>query len=974
MRCKKVISFLVCYFFATHSLFAGINVVRSEGVSITGTDGITYIGTSGVSVAGADGYLSYLSNNISITDIDGVPMTGVDGVSVSGADGVTVSGTDGVSVTGADGVSISGADGVSISGTDGVSVTGADGNVYSAQYIVVQKPNGVSVSGADGVSIAGADGITVSGSDGVSVTGADGVTVSGTDGVSVSGADAIIGFGPEGVRFELVNPAGVSVSGADGVSVTGADGVSVTGADEIVVFGKEETFDNNGFQSLDPEIAILLNQITDDSNVNAVIAFHQYPTPADVTQLQTIGILGGTKYEVIPVIAVTATKSQLIEVSRMPTVRSIYGNRTIEFNTDPYLVKTGVDQVSSDEDLIVHNSGRPVSGRSVTVAVLDTGVNALHNDLVGRVVQNVRLVDSQSLPSGFSSPAPIENLTNTDLVSGHGTFVAGIIAGNGSSSGGFYDGVAPGANILGLSAGDYNLTHVLAGFDYVLKHQQTYNVRVINCSFSAETIYDAHDPVNIATKMLRDNGVSVVFSAGNKGDSSGTINPYAQAPWTIGVGSTNKNGQISVFSSRGVFAKSGPTIVAPGESIVSLRSLPSMTGVFGIAGADQNRLTTSELPYYTTASGTSFAAPQVAGAIALMVQVNADLTPKEIKEILVRSATPSARSFANEAGAGMLNTYGAVLEAAFPDREFGYFRAVRDLNSVSFETETESIFGKILHPGLEISHRFSIPEDTLRATSHIAWSFGANDLGLKIVDSDEQVAGESNFLNITALTGRIEKVSLKKPTRGYYSAVAYHTAGVGTSQEVEGAVEITRVLYGKISDIKKLSNAETQAIKHSLSSYAMMTRSGNFHPKSKVSRYELAETLVRAGYAPQYIAGSRMFTDVKSLTERNAVESVQNHPQGAFFFDSSPGSEFNPHKNVSRLVAAVAFVRAAGLEYKTFTTVLPPNVADAFDIPIQYRGHVAVALLIGFLDLRGKEFKPDKDISRLDMAIALSKF
>ena len=70
----------------------------------------------------------------------------------------------------------------------------------------------------------------------------------------------------------------------------------------------------------------------------------------------------------------------------------------------------------------------PVTGRNVTVAVLDTGINSQHSDLAGKVVQNVRLVDTQSLPVTFAYPAPLENLTNTDLVSGHGTFVGGVIA------------------------------------------------------------------------------------------------------------------------------------------------------------------------------------------------------------------------------------------------------------------------------------------------------------------------------------------------------------------------------------------------------------------------------------------------------------------------------------------------------------------------------------------------------------------
>ena len=163
------------------------------------------------------------------------------------------------------------------------------------------------------------------------------------------------------------------------------------------------------------------------------------------------------------------------------------------------------------------------------------------------------LVDPQSVPAGFQNPVPIEDLPNTDLVEGHGTFVSGIIAGSGASSGGKYAGVAPGARLLGLSAGDVDLTNVLSGFDYLLDRGPQYNVRVVNCSFSASTVYDPNDPVNIATKMLTDAGISVVFSAGNSGPGNGTLNPYAAAPWVVSVGATDERGRLAGFSSRGNF-------------------------------------------------------------------------------------------------------------------------------------------------------------------------------------------------------------------------------------------------------------------------------------------------------------------------------------------------------------------------------------------------------------------------------------
>src|SRR6185503_4504852 len=227
---------------------------------------------------------------------------------------------------------------------------------------------------------------------------------------------------------------------------------------------------------------------------------------------------------------------------------------------------------------------------------------------------------------------------NTDQVYGHGTFVAGVIAGNGQQSSGKYAGVAPGANILGLSAGDASLLYILSGFDYLLGNAASFNVRVVNCSFSANTVFDVNDPVNIATKLLTDNGVNVVFSAGNTGPGQHTLNPYSIAPWVIGVGATDSKGRLASFSSRGDFASAlfRPTLVAPGVGVVSLRGsgIVNVTGAQGIANGDLQRLSSSELPYYTTASGTSFSAPQVAGTIALMLEVNPSLTPAGVRDIL----------------------------------------------------------------------------------------------------------------------------------------------------------------------------------------------------------------------------------------------------------------------------------------------------------------------------------------------------
>jgi serine protease AprX len=975
---RKMTGFLIMLILGFNSVSAGILISKTNGITLTGADGITLTGADGITLTGADSFLNYRSNGITLTGADGITLTGADGITLTGADSSTYTGTDGITLTGADGITLTGADGITLTGADGITLTGADGVTRQADSVIVRRPNGITLTGADGITLTGADGITLTGADGITLTGADGITLTGADGITLTGADGITLTGADGAISNLVSPSGITLTGADGITLTGADGITLTGADGITLTGADQTQNQtSGLQSVDPELAVRLNQMTDDSTINAVIAYHQYPTATDLARLRHAGILGGTQFKRLPFINATATRDQLIAVSRLPNIRSIYGNRTLDLNSDSFLNQTGITRVPVDRDLQVKNHGMPVSGSSVTVAVLDTGVNSQHNDLAGRVVQNVRLNDLQSASVGFANPIPVENLPNTDPLSGHGTFVAGVIAASGAASGGKYNGVAPGARILGLSAGDLNLTYVLSGFDYLLERGANYNVRVVNCSFSANTVYDNNDPVNIATRMLTDSGISVVFSAGNTGAGNGTLNPYAAAPWVISVGTTDEKGKLAGFSSRGVFGNSqfSPTLVTPGVNIVSLRGLATQTGTLGLAiGLDTSRLTAGELPYYTTASGTSFSAPQVAGAIALMLETNPSLSAAQIKEILQETATPLPPYFRHEVGAGMINIHAAVLKSAFPNREMGLFRSVLDRKAIKFTTSTTQNFSGTATPGSLVETNISVPVNTVQSAVHIAWGdiFSPNDLGLKLYGADGFPSGESNNLNAPGLSGKREKVTVNSPVSGTWRAVVGHTAGIGTTQNFFGAVETTRVEYANLNDVQALSPEWQTIVKDSLLSYLMMPDGNRFRPAAAVSRADLAAALVRGGRVPQYMAATALFSDVNDLTTRGAVESVQKSPNGKLFYDASNGGVFRPDNAATRIIAAVALVKAADLQSAAQTAILSPTVSDFLQIPSEYRGYVAVALQKGFLALDGgNKFAPNRPLTRLELAQAM---
>jgi serine protease AprX len=831
------------------------------------------------------------------------------------------------------------------------------------------------LTGADGITLTGADGYKRVAENGITLTGADGITLTGADGITLTGADGITLTGADGVVSNLTSPSGITLTGADGITLTGADGITLTGADGITLTGADQTQkQSTGLQSVDPELALQLNKATDDSNINAVIVFHQYPTDDDFARLQQIGITGGTKFRRLPLISVTTTRDRLIAVSHLPQVRSIYGNRTLNFNSDPYFNQTGLSRVPVDRDLQNRNQGTPISGRNVTVAVLDTGVNSQHSDLSGRVVQNVKLADTQSIGAGFVYPAPVENLPNTDPISGHGTFVAGVIAASGVSAGGKYNGVAPGARILGLSAGDANLTFVLSGFDYLLDRGANYNVRAVNCSFSADTIFDFNDPVNVATKMLTENGINVVFSAGNTGAGNATLNPYAAAPWVISVGATDEKGKLADFSSRGIFGNSqfSPSLVAPGVNVISLRGSTSQTGIMGVvAGADASRLSPGEVPYYTTASGTSFSAPQVTGTVALMLEANPSLTTTQVKDILQRTATPLPPYFRHEVGAGMLNVHAAVLESAFPARKMGLFRATLDQGQVRFLNDEPRYFNGTAVPGAISQTNLNLPADTVQATVHLTWGnlFSLNDLGLSVRDSSGALRGESNYLNLPVITGRREKVTINAPAAGKWQAAVQHTAGIGTNQNFVGAIETSRVEFAQLVDVQNLPVETQSAIKESLRSFVMLPEKKFFRPSWSVTRAELAATLLRGGRVPQYVAASPLFADVTDLATRNAVESAYKFPGGQLFFDVTNGGSFRPYAAATKLVAAVALVKAANLQPLAAST--PLTSFDVSLIPNELRGYVAVALRKGLLSADGGNFNPNRALTRAELAQAI---
>ncbi len=984
-KANKPIALVLCLLMCVSPAMAGLAITTANGIVMTGADGIVMTGADGIVMTGADGALTWGPNGIVMTGADGIVMTGADGIVMTGADGFSY--PNSVRSSHADGIVMTGADGIVMTGADGIVMTGADGTTRTADSVTITVANGIVMTGADGIVMTGADNARRN-ADGIVMTGADGIVMTGADGIVMTGADTVRAKGPDGVPYSVVpndlrftGVTGIVMTGADGIVMTGADGIVMTGADGIVMTGADNT-PRSGIRSVDPELALLLNQTVDDSGINAVVVYHRLPTEADLSELKSIGIVGGTRYRALPMVTITGTRDQIAAISRLSAVRSIYGNRTLTFNSEPEVrAVTGVDRAQRDAEITGHNRSLPVTGRNVTVAVLDTGVDGTHGDLSGRVVKNIKLADTQSAAAGFVYPINSENLPNTDQLYGHGSFVAGIIAGNGSLSGGKFAGVAPGARIVGLSAGDLTLVYVLNGLDYLLSNRSELATKVVNCSFSANTVFDTNDPVNVATKMLTDAGVNVVFSAGNTGPGAQTLNPYAVAPWVVSVGATDTQGRLASFSSRGDFASAlfRPTLVAPGVNVVSVRGsgITNVTGAEGLAGADAQRLSSSELPNYTTANGTSFSAPQVAGAIALMLEANPSLRPAQVREILQLTATPLAPYFAHEAGAGMLNVHAAVLQAAFSDRRLGTWRGVVDRRQVQFLKDPLTVFSGTAQAGTPTDTTLSVPDNALFASIKISWGplWSLNDLGVQVFDPTGSLRGQANAINLLGLTGKRESLALNAPAAGSWRLSVRNTVGaLGTAQPFVGVLDVGRARYARMTDLDHLSPALREDIYQNLRTFTMWPVGSHFRPEQSISRMDLAMALVAGARVPQYLGGRSIYGDVKDPASRLFVESVQASPNGALFIDAAPGSRFRPNDNVTRLVAAVALVRAAGLrsdaEAKAGT---PLAFLDARNIPSELRGYVSIAISKGLLQ-GDSLFRPDASVTRAELAQAIAAF
>jgi serine protease AprX len=381
----------------------------------------------------------------------------------------------------------------------------------------------------------------------------------------------------------------------------------------------------------------------------------QYRVPPSQAHLDRAVAKGAVLQLNLPVIngsAFAVKSSSLAALAKDPDVayisldRAVWATATV---TDFY------DQAV----LAPYAWSKNLSGSGIGVAVIDSGIDASKDFTLASGTAS-RIVYNQSFVSGQT--------TANDLY-GHGTHVAGILAGNGMNSRGTkfrktFMGIADNVNLINLRVLDQNGggldSSVIAAIQRAISLKSKYNIRVINLSLG-RPVYESYklDPLCQAIEAAWKAGIVVVVAAGNEGrnnsagtDGYGTIAAPGNDPYAITVGamkpmgtSTRADDLIASYSSKGPTLFDHvvkPDVVAPGNLVVSVLASSTATLVksapANIVALNSYSTTAKGASSYFTLSGTSMATPVVSGAVALLLQKNGSLTPDQVKARLMKSA------------------------------------------------------------------------------------------------------------------------------------------------------------------------------------------------------------------------------------------------------------------------------------------------------------------------------------------------
>jgi serine protease AprX len=801
---------------------------------------------------------------------------------------------------------------------------------------------------------------------------------------------------------------------------------------------------------IEPALAQKLAAALPSTALPVVVSYKQ---SGPVTQPQLdfvrgLGITRGVYMRSLPVMGLVATPALISQIAKHPDVVSIYANAPLRHLNFEQRQMSGSARVYDNAG----DFGRalPYSGRGVTVMVNDSGIDTTNPDLpLGtKVVDNVQAAQNFAitLAADFAGPGilPIvhlRNQINTDLGSGHGTHVAGTVGGSGTSSGGKLRGAAPGADLLGYGSGGVLLIlDAVGGLDYALSNQFSYRnpVRVTSNSWGTSGKFEPLNPVNISSYELYKKGIVSVFAAGNDGPGEDTHNPYAQAPWVVSVGASEKDGVLTGFSSRGKRGESGsftmpdgvswtytnqPTIVANGVDIVSTRAL---TGALPLLSAEMDAtLPPAQIPYYTHSSGTSMATPHVSGVIAQMMEANPNLTPLQARNILKATATNMTSRDAYEVGAGHLNAYAAVAMAQGLQTAYG--------STVKTAPERSYFANQLLVPGGPAqtfninfapvgtvnSGRFMVGKDAVSVTARA--TTGTNTVAVVLIDPTGKRYGSSVTTPVLGETAATTAPAVEGEWQvtvrgiGSVSGVALDplaaTNGIGAPETI--AVDVTQLKSGGFSGLSDIANHPARtAIQYAVGRRLVDGLSnGTYGPDYALTRGELAQYLVLSGSLRQSLPfpgkPSASGLDPKTFPALFPyAEMVAS--KGAVLRDLAQNQQpvlplknfaFNPDGKVTRLDLAYSLVQSLAMQAQAEALIGSPLTAffdgkrvpveDAASIPLNLQGYAQLALDTGVLVPRFAlkpslilggaptvvaYFEAAKNVSRADYAFSAGRF
>ena len=405
--------------------------------------------------------------------------------------------------------------------------------------------------------------------------------------------------------------------------------------------------------------------------------------------------------EVVLDLEVVSGFSALVDVAALDALTRVDGVRAVTLDASVELAHVGPDGDRPDGDTqvaetvgadVLHAQG--IDGEGVGIAIIDTGVADLP-DFAGRRVGMLDLSGDDDHVDRY----------------GHGTFIAGVAAGNGASSGGEHAGVAPGAHVVPVKiagrTGSADISHVLAAIQYVVTFRDVLDIGVLNLSLGTDSDQtQLLSPLNHAVERAWDAGIVVVVSGGNHGeDGPGRIPKPADDPLVVTVGATDSMGtvdraddHVAGYSSLGPSIADGfdkPDLVAPGSHLVSLIAPGSqLDTVHTSAHVDAA---------HAQGSGTSFAAGVVSGAAALLRQAHPEWTPDQVKEALTSAAAPGPAGDRNVDGHGALDVAAALTASPSPDTQGHVVRATglgsleADRGSLHVEVSTSGVFNTLAY-------------------------------------------------------------------------------------------------------------------------------------------------------------------------------------------------------------------------------------------------------------------------------------